>query len=144
MSLKEENTPTPSPMDEHVKLREHNSFNPKNPYPHFKTVPGTSAEDTSPIPVYSIPIRFPYVALDENPAYHPLGGPDYLKVLSKYNLFGNDEHLGLVVCRFVNAGSRLGRQPQIIKVEKFSAQGNQEFLAHVVIGNPPQSMYIRP
>ena len=159
MSLKEHKPATPSSMDELVKpqtmRKGHNSFNPKNPHPsHFKTTLGTSTEDTSPISLDSKPQssttssriqRFGSrmtVALEENPAYHPLGGPDYIKVLAKYNLFGVDEHLGLVVCRFVNAGSSLGRHPQIIKVEQFSAQGNPEVLAHVVIGNPPQSMYI--
>ena len=85
--------------------------------------------------------RTPTVELEENPAYHPLGGPDYLKILAKYNLLGKDEHQGLVVCRFTNAGNIGTRQPQVIKVDQFSAHGNQEFLAHVAIGDPPQGIF---
>ena len=147
---------TPSTMDRHVKLhtshQHHNTFpleNERTPHPlHFQTAPATSADDTSPTSAEpesstsSSPIRrfrrTPTVELDKNPAYHPLGGPEYLKILAKYDLFGNDPNQGLVVARFVNAGSRSGRHPQIIKVEEYSAHGNQEFLAHVSIGNPPQ------
>jgi hypothetical protein len=85
--------------------------------------------------------RTPTVELEENPAYHPTGGPEYLHILAKYNLFGSDEHHGRIVSRFVNAGNIRERHPQVIHVEEFSAQGNQEFLAHIKIGNPPQSTF---
>jgi hypothetical protein len=81
------------------------------------------------------------VELEENKAYHPLGGPEYIKILAKYQLFSSDEHHGRVVCRFVNTGSSRNRRPQVIKVEEHSAQGNQEFLARISVGNPPQSNY---
>jgi hypothetical protein len=84
--------------------------------------------------------RTPTIELEENPAYHPTGGPEYLHILAKYNLFGSDEHHGRIVSRFVNAGNIRDRHPQVIHVEEFSAQGNQEFLAHIKIGNPPQSI----
>lgn len=157
-SSKEEGIETPPTMDGLVKLQtthhQHNTFPleiPKIPHPsHFQTAPASTADNTSPTSPEpeshtSSPIRrirrTPTVELDKNPAYHPLGGPEYLKVLAKYDLFGNDEHQGLVVCRFVNAGSSSGRHPQIIKVEEYSAHGNQEFLAHINIGNPPQSTW---
>jgi hypothetical protein len=114
---------------------------------HSKTAPAKTVDQTAPrlsmkvdIPEKPIrPIRrSPTVELVENKNYHPLGGPDYLKILAKYNLFGEDKNFGRVVCRFVNAGNVSNREPQIVKVEEYSAQGNQEFLAQVRIGNPPQ------
>ena len=85
--------------------------------------------------------RAPTVELEENPAYKPTGGPEYLHILAKYNLFGSDEHHGRIVSRFVNAGNIRDRHPQVIHVDEFSSQGNQEFLAHIQIGNPPQSTF---
>lgn len=158
-SSKEEELATPPTMDGLVELQtthHHNNTFPldtsRTPHPsHFQTTPAASADNTSPTspePESSTsprPIRrfrrTPTLELDKNPAYHPLGGPEYLKVLAKYDLFGTDEHQGLVVCRFVDAGSSVKRHPQIIKVEEYSAHGNQEFLAHIVIGNPPQSIF---
>jgi hypothetical protein len=165
LSTKNDETDTPPSNDGLVKLQSMRQQNrtfpeqsPKQPHPsHFKTAPARmSTEYTrnpSPIDTSSTtphsgspnrsPKRSPTVELEENKAYVPLGGPDYLKILAKYKLFGNDEHHGRVVCRFVNAGNIKDRQPQIIKVDEFSAQGNQEFLAHITIGNsnPPQSMF---
>jgi hypothetical protein len=43
-----------------------------------------------------------------------------------------------MICRFVNTGSARERLPQIIKVEEHSANGNQEFLADITVGDPPQ------
>jgi hypothetical protein len=79
------------------------------------------------------------VELLENSAYRPLGGPEYIKVLAKYELFSSDQQQGRVVCRFVDTGNAKTRRPQMIKVEEYSANGGQEFLAQVYIGNPPQS-----
>jgi len=127
---------TPPPHDDMVRL-ERLSRNPP-PLPPLQT----SATANTPSPASSRPPlqRSTTVDLEWNPAYHPLGGPEYLKILAKYNLFNEDERHGRVVCRFVNAGNLRDRQPQVIKVEEFSAQGNQEFLAHISIGNPPQSI----
>lgn len=74
------------------------------------------------------------VELVPNKAYKPTGGPEYIRVLAKYKLLKEDKHQGLIVARFVNAGSRKFRKPEIIKVDHFSANGNQEFLADVTIG----------
>jgi hypothetical protein len=74
------------------------------------------------------------VELVPNTAYRPTGGPEYIRVLAKYKLLKEDKHQGLIVARFVNAGSRKFRKPEIIKVDQFSANGNQEFLADVTIG----------
>ena len=148
-----------STADGKVKLeptRNHNRTFPLQPEKKlelrkFKTTPSGSPADVpeaSPLsssePGHSPPFRHPRRAntleLEENRAYVPLGGPDYLKVLAKYNLFSTDEQQGRVVCRFVNTGNVKDRQPQIIKVDNYSAQGNQEFLAHIFIGNPPQGI----
>jgi len=86
--------------------------------------------------------RAPTVELVCNRAYRPTGGPEYVKLLAKYKLLKTDKHQGLVVARFVNAGSRAWRKPEIIKVSQFSAKGNQEFLAEITIGTSrgaPQS-----
>ena len=77
-----------------------------------------------------------------NRAYRPTGGPEYVKLLAKYNLLENDPHQGLVVVRVVNAGRAIWRKPEVIKVNQFSANGNQEFLAEITIGTStgaPQS-----
>jgi len=157
--VKEEEIATPPSMDEVNRLQtipqKHHTFPPDNSrnqhLSHFRTAPAAAADNTSPISpgngtmATSSPVRpfrrTPTVELEENPAYHPLGGPDYLKILAKYNLLGKDEHQGLVVCRFTNAGNKGTRQPQVIKVDQFSAHGNQEFLAHVAIGDPPQGIF---
>jgi len=125
--------------------------NPRRPHPsQYQTAPA-AAVDTTPAMPASGPNssatgsptrrfrRAPTIELEENPAYNPTGGPEYLYILAKYNLFGRDEHYGRIVSRFVNAGNIRERHPQVIHVEEFSAQGNQEFLAHIQIGNPPQS-----
>jgi hypothetical protein len=134
--------------------KHHQTFPASNPSrglpSHSKTAPSNIADehaaspDRTPMKV-DIPIkpvkRAPTVELVENKAYRPLGGPDYIKILAKYNLFGQDQYHGRVVCRFVNTGNVVNRQPQIVKVEEYSSeQGNQEFLASVTIGNsnPPQ------
>jgi hypothetical protein len=134
---------------------------PRTRHPsHFKTTPAETSADSSasasPVSPDSPTMmsrrprgplkRAPTIELEENPAYRPQGGPDYLKILAKYKLFGKDERQGRVVCRFVNAGNIRNRQPQMVKIEEFSAQGNQEFLAHIHIGNsdPPQSIPILP
>jgi hypothetical protein len=74
------------------------------------------------------------VELVPNKEYRATGGPEYIRVLAKYKLLKEDKHQGLIVARFVNAGSRKFRKPEIIKVDQFSANGNQEFLADVTIG----------
>jgi hypothetical protein len=114
---------------------------------HSQTAPANAADNPIMRPPMKVDIpvspgikRAPTVELVENKAYHPLGGPDYLKILAKYDLFGEDKNFGRVVCRFVNAGNVRNREPQIVKVEEYSAQGNQEFLAQVSIGNPPQGV----
>jgi hypothetical protein len=84
------------------------------------------------------------VELVPNKAYKATGGPEYIRVLAKYKLLKEDKHQGLIVARFVNAGSRKFRKPEIIKVDQFSANGNQEFLADVTIGtssHEQQSMH---
>ena len=158
-SQKEKEIATPPSMDEvadpQTISHEHHTFPPdnlRNQHPsHFRTAPAAAAANTSPIspgnrtaaPSGTVrPFRrTPTVELEENPAYHPLGGPDYLKILAKYKLLAKDEHQGLIVCRFTNAGNKGTRQPQVIRVDQFSAHGNQEFLAHVAIGDPPQSIF---
>lgn len=127
--------------------------NPRRPHlSQYQTAPAAAVDTTSATPISgpnssateSPTRRFrraPTVELEENPAYHPTGGPEYLHILAKYNLFGRDEYHGRIVSRFVNAGNIRERHPQVIHVEEFSAQGNQEFLAHIKIGNPPQSKY---
>jgi hypothetical protein len=78
------------------------------------------------------------IELHENPAYHPQGGPDYLKILAKYRRFDTDERHGRIICRFINTGSAEDRRPQIIKVQEHSANWTQEFLADIAVGDPPQ------
>jgi len=127
---------TPPPHDGMLRL-ENLSRNPSPLSPLQTTVTADTPSPASSRPPLR---RSTTVDLEWNPAYRPLGGPEYLKILAKYNLFNEDERHGRVVCRFVNAGNLRDRQPQVIKVEEFSAQGNQEFLAHISIGNPPQSI----
>lgn len=130
---------------------------PRRPSPSFLDVPltrTTSPEVMSPIQTPDAPAvgssraiasrlmsKRSTVELEENLAYHPQGGPDYLKILAKYQLFGSDQHSGLVVCRYVQAGNIRDRQPQIIPVESHSARGNQEFLANIFVGEPPKRMF---
>src|SRR5437773_12022794 len=100
---------------------------PRPPHPsHFRTAPAVTTSHDSPISPgdtsrpfagvsqastspSSSPARYfrrsPTVELEENPEYRPLGGPEYLKILAKYNLLVTDEQHHLVVSRFVNAGS---------------------------------------
>jgi hypothetical protein len=167
-----ENETQPSQSNGMVKLeparesdrQQHKTFPsdaPRRRHPsHFKTVPAETADNvSSPVSPDSPAAqdmmarkptrpfkRTPTIELEENPSYRPQGGPDYLKILAKYNLFGKDDRNGRIVCRFVNAGNIKNRQPQIVKVEEFSAQGNQEFLAHITIGNsnPPQGIPYYP
>jgi hypothetical protein len=123
---------------------------PSHPVPsHSQTTPSTVVDEPTATPdrppiAVDIPVRpirrTPTVELVENTAYHPLGGPDYLKILAKYDLFRKDKNNARIVCRFVNEGNATNRQPQIVQVEEFSAQGNQEFLAQVKIGTPPQGI----
>lgn len=143
-----------------TKRQQHKTFPPEATRArlpsHFKTTPAETSDATS---ASASPVspdspfmmsrrstgplkRAPTIELEENPAYRPQGGPDYLKILAKYKLFGKDDRQGRVVCRFVNTGNIRNRQPQMVKIEEFSAQGNQEFLAHIRIGNsdPPQSI----
>jgi hypothetical protein len=84
------------------------------------------------------------VELVPNKAYRPTGGPEYIRVLAKYKLLKEDKHQGLIVARFVNAGSRKFRKPEIIKVDQFSANGNQEFLADVTIGTASHEQQSMP
>jgi hypothetical protein len=133
---------------------------PKKPHPlHYRTSPAATSDDletlsplspspenestqtSSESPRRIRPVRRrSTIELHENPAYHPQGGPDYLKILAKYKLFDKDERHGRIVCRFVNTGSAKERHPQIIKVEEHSANGNQEFLADILVGDPPQGI----
>jgi len=140
---------------------------PQKPHPsHYNTSPAAINDDTietiSPLsysppnglthiseadsPQFVRPVRRKStIELHENPAYHPQGGPDYLKILAKYKLFLRDErHGGRIVCRFVNTGNAIARQPQIIPVKEYSANGNQEFLADIHVGDPPQRTYPPP
>src|SRR5438046_3300946 len=112
-SVKGEDIATPPSMDQVIRLQnipqEHHTFPPDNPrsqhLSHFRSAPAAAADNASPISPGNVtsagssPIRpfrrTPTVELEENPAYHPLGGPDYLKILAKYNLLGRDEHQGL-------------------------------------------------
>ncbi len=144
-----------------LRLQEHNTFpqqDPKKPHPsHFKTSPASTTDDMDTVSPLSPghpnwpasatsessqrirPIRRrSTIELHENPAYHPQGGPDYLKILAKYKLFATDERNGRIVARFVNTGRAKERHPQVIKVEEYSANGNQEFLADITVGDPPQ------
>jgi hypothetical protein len=143
------------------KPQEHNTFpqqDPKKSDPsHFKTSPASTSDDMETVspqspsppngPISTTPgswqrirpvRRRSTLELHENPAYHPQGGPDYLKILAKYKLFDTDERHGRIVARFVNTGSAKERHPQVIKVEEYSANGNQEFLADITVGDPPQ------
>jgi hypothetical protein len=72
--------------------------------------------------------------LQENRDYHPQGGPDYIRILTKYGML-KEVNNSRVICRFVRAGGVSERRPQVIKIENISPQANQEFLAPVVIGN---------
>jgi hypothetical protein len=87
---------------------------PKKPHPsHFNTTPESTTDDIDSVSPLSIsppnepthqsteprkrvrPLRrSSTIELHENPAYHPEGGPDYLKILAKYDLFGTDERHG--------------------------------------------------
>jgi hypothetical protein len=166
--FEKENETQPSQSNGMVKLeparkanrQQHKTFPadaPRRRHPsHFKTTPPETADNvSSPVSPDSPAAqdmmarnparpfkRTPTIELEENPFYRPKGGADYLKILAKYKLFGKDDRNGRIVCRFVNAGNIKNRQPQIVKVEEFSAQGNQEFLAHITIGNsnPPQGI----
>jgi hypothetical protein len=167
-----ENEAQPSQSNGMVKLepnrekirQQHKTFPseaPRSRHPsHFKTAPAETVDHDSP-PVSPVspaaqnmmarkparPFkRTPTIELEENPLYKPQGGSDYIKILAKYNLFDKDDRNGRVVCRFVNAGNIKNRQPQIVKVEEFSAQGNQEFLANITVGNcnPPQGIPYSP
>lgn len=144
------------------KLHESNTFpqqDPKKPHPsHFKTSPASTTDMESVSPLSPSPPNRPAsttpkssqrvlpirrrstIELHGNPAYHPQGGPDYLKILAKYNLFETSESYGRVVARFVNTGSAKERHLQVIKVKEYSANGNQEFLADITVGDPPQSI----
>jgi len=140
----------------------HHTFplvNPHQPHPsHFQTAPSSSTEthvespsEMSPaveMPQESRfsarsrtmrpkPRRKSTLELQENKLYHPRGGPDYLYLLAKYNLFGDgDGQPGArVICRFVRQGNARERRPQVIKIEQDVAESNQEFLAHVTIGD---------
>src|SRR5579859_1632805 len=89
---------------------------PRKPHPsHYKTSPAATSDDietvsplTSSPPEASTPLpsesprfirpirRKSTLELHENPAYHPKGGPDYLKILAKYKLFDTDERHGRI------------------------------------------------
>jgi hypothetical protein len=107
------------------------------------TIDNSQRPSSSSIPQHRPLRRAKTVALMENKAYQPAGGPEYVKILAKYKLLKMDRHQGLIVARFVNAGNRKWRKPEIIKVNQFSANGNQEFLAQITIGtssHSPQSI----
>jgi len=80
------------------------------------------------------PQRRSTIELQENKEYRPKGGPDYLRILAKYHMLG-DKSNERVICRFVRPGNTSERRPEIVKIDNISPQANQEFLAHVVIGN---------
>jgi len=95
--------------------------------------PTQNASDRS-SPPRPHPQRKPTIELEENSEYRPQGGPDYIRILEKYNMLGDSQE-GRIICRFVRQGNVSERRPEIIKVQNISPQANQEFLAAVTIGD---------